>query len=196
MKHSDVLRFSQSIVSCTLPAWRNRVRRRILVIPRGASLEDQRMMKRAIELGRAAGERGEVPVGAVIYRAGVILSEASNDREASGDPTGHAEVVALRLAAIATGGWRLNDCSMAVTLEPCPMCAGALVNARVSRLLYGARDPKAGAVDTLYDLCRDPRLNHRMEVIGELMGRECGSLLTNFFRARRLAKRANRPSNA
>jgi tRNA(adenine34) deaminase len=167
-----------------------------LVIPCGASLEDQRMMKRAMQLARTAGERGEVPVGAVIYRAGVILSEASNDREASGDPTGHAEVVALRLAAIANGGWRLNDCSMAVTLEPCPMCAGALVNARVSRLLYGARDPKAGAVDTLYDLCRDPRLNHRMEVIGGLMGRECGSLLTNFFRARRLAKRANRPSNA
>jgi tRNA(adenine34) deaminase len=166
-----------------------------LAIPRGASLEDQRMMKRAMQLARTAGERGEVPVGAVIYRAGVILSEASNDREASGDPTGHAEVVALRLAAIANGGWRLNDCSIAVTLEPCPMCAGALVNARVSRLLYGARDPKAGAVDTLYDLCRDPRLNHRMEVIGGLIGKECGSLLTNFFRARRLAKRANRLGN-
>lgn len=148
------------------------------------------MMLRAIALARAAGARGEVPVGAVIYRAGAILAEASNDREASGDPTGHAEVVALRLAAIATGGWRLNGCSMAVTLEPCPMCAGALVNARVSRLLYGARDPKAGAVDTLYDLCRDPRLNHRIEVIGGVMGAHCGSLLTNFFRARRLAKRA------
>lgn len=147
------------------------------------------MMRRALELARLAGERGEVPVGAVIYRDGAILAEASNDREASGDPTGHAEVVALRLAAVANGGWRLNNCSMAVTLEPCPMCAGALVNARVTRLLYGARDPKAGAVDTLFDLCRDKRLNHRMEVVGGLMSSQCGDLLTSFFRARRLASR-------
>ncbi|MSR44819.1 MAG: nucleoside deaminase [Phycisphaerales bacterium] len=149
-------------------------------------------MRRAIELARAAATHGEVPVGAVIYRAGVILGEASNDREASADPTGHAEVLALRRAAAATGGWRLTGCSMAVTLEPCPMCAGALVNARISRLLYGARDPKAGAVDTLFDLCRDTRLNHRLEVIGSVMASQCGALLSNFFRARRSAKRTAR----
>ncbi len=168
----------------------------MLAVPLGATGEDQRMMRRAIELARSASDRGEVPVGAVVYRDGVILGEASNDREASGDPTGHAEVVALRLAATNSGGWRLNDCSMAVTLEPCPMCAGALVNARVARLLYGARDPKAGAVDTLYNLCRDPRLNHRMQVIGGLLGSECGSLLTTFFRARRLAKRERSATQA
>lgn len=180
MIRTDVSRFAP---------WRLRVRRRLLALPQGASLEDHRMMLRAIELADAAGARGEVPVGAVIYRHGTILAEASNDREASGDPTGHAEVVALRLAAIANGGWRLNDCSMAVTLEPCPMCAGALVNARVARLIYGARDPKAGAVDTLYNLCRDARLNHRMNVVGGLMSVRCGSLLTNFFKARRMNKR-------
>ncbi|MSQ90821.1 MAG: nucleoside deaminase [Phycisphaerales bacterium] len=146
-------------------------------------------MRRAIDLAQAAGSRGEVPVGAVIYRDGIVLGEASNDREASADPTGHAEVVALRRAATAIGGWRLNGCSMAVTLEPCPMCAGALVNARMARVLYGARDPKAGAVDTLFDLCRDPRLNHRLEVIGGIMESKCGALLTNFFRAKRIAKR-------
>ncbi len=170
--------------------WRRRVRARILALPAGTTREDQEMMARAIELAHAAGARGEVPVGAVIYRGGVILGEASNDREASADPTGHAEVVALRRAAITLGGWRLTDCSIAVTLEPCPMCAGALVNARIARLVYGARDPKAGAVDTLYDLCRDARLNHRMNVIGGVMRQRCAQLLTDFFRARRESKRA------
>ncbi len=169
--------------------WRRRVRARILALPPGTTKEDQEMMARAIELAHEAGARGEVPVGAVIYRHGVILGEASNDREASADPTGHAEVVALRRAALTLGGWRLNDCSIAVTLEPCPMCAGALVNARVARLVYGARDPKAGAVDTLYDLCRDARLNHRMSVIGGVMRHPCAQLLTDFFRERREAKR-------
>ncbi len=170
-------------------AWRRRVRARILALPRGTTHEDQQMMARAIELAHQAAARGEVPVGAVIYKDGVILGEASNDREASSDPTGHAEVVALRRAAITVGGWRLNECSIAVTLEPCPMCAGALVNARIARLVYGARDPKAGAVDTLYDLCRDVRLNHRMTVIGGVMAQPCAQLLTQFFRARRAAKR-------
>ncbi len=177
--------------------WRRRVRRRILALPLGTTREDQCMMARALTLAQEAGERGEVPVGAVIYREGVILAEASNDREASADPTGHAEVVALRRAALITGGWRLSGCSIAVTLEPCPMCAGALVNARVARLVYGARDPKAGAVDTLYDLCRDARLNHQMSVIGGVLRHPCSSLLTDFFRARRAAKRGTpRPKPA
>ncbi|MSR28656.1 MAG: nucleoside deaminase [Phycisphaerales bacterium] len=147
------------------------------------------MMGRALELAAMAAAAGEVPVGAVIYRGETIIGEAGNLREASADPTGHAEVVALRLAAANAGGWRLIDCSIAVTLEPCPMCAGALVNARIARLVYGARDPKAGAVDTLFDLCRDARLNHRVEVFGGVMAHACGRMLTEFFRARRAAKK-------
>ncbi len=148
------------------------------------------MMLRAIELANAAAASGEVPVGAVVYRGETVLGEAANIREASADPTGHAEVIALRSAAARAGGWRLVDCSMAVTLEPCPMCAGALVNARVARLVYGARDPKAGAVDTLFDLCRDARLNHRVEVFGGVMASACGRLLSDFFRGRRKARRS------
>jgi tRNA(adenine34) deaminase len=162
-------------------------------MPPGATREDIDMMRRAIALAEQAAVRGEVPVGAVIYRAGVVLGEASNDREATGDPTGHAEVAALRAASFAVGGWRLSGCSIAVTLEPCPMCAGARVNARIERLVYGARDPKAGAVDTLYDLCRDPRLNHRMQVIGGVDRIRSGQLLTRFFRARRQERRAQGP---
>lgn len=153
------------------------------------------MMARAVELAAQAAARGEVPVGAVIYKGETILGEASNDREASADPTGHAEVAALRRAAAAIGGWRLVDCSIAVTLEPCPMCAGALVNSRISRLIYGARDPKAGAVDTLYDLCRDPRLNHRIDVVGGVMMRKCAAMLSDFFRMRRQEARSKKRSS-
>lgn len=180
-------------IASVFASWRRRTSRRRRGLPRGATREDVDMMRRAIALAEHAATRGEVPVGAVIYRAGVVLGEASNDREATGDPTGHAEVAALRAASIAVGGWRLSGCSIAVTLEPCPMCAGALVNARIDRLVYGARDPKAGAVDTLYDLCRDPRLNHRMEVIGGVDRIRCGQLLTRFFRARRQERRARKP---
>lgn len=178
-----------SVNASASASWRRRTSRRMRSLPRGATREDIEMMRRAIALAEQAAARGEVPVGAVIYREGVVLGEASNDREATGDPTGHAEVAALRAASIAVGGWRLSGCSIAVTLEPCPMCAGALVNARIERLVYGARDPKAGAVDTLYDLCRDPRLNHRMEVIGGVDRVRCGQLLTRFFRARRQERR-------
>ena len=115
----------------------------------GVSDVDVRMMERAIELARRAALDGEVPIAAVIYRGEEILGEAANNREAAQDPTGHAEIVAMREAGKKLGEWRLEGCSMAVTLEPCPMCAGALVNARLGRLIYGATDPKAGACETL-----------------------------------------------
>jgi len=150
---------------------------------------DLRMMDRAIELARAAAGNDEVPVGAVVYRGDEIIAEAANNREATGDPTGHAELVALRLAGERLGTWRLDDCSMAVTLEPCPMCAGALVNARLGRLIYGAFDPKAGACCTLYEIPTDRRLNHRVEMIGGVEETRCAELLRAFFRRRREEKR-------
>ena len=150
---------------------------------------DVRMMERAIELARAAGANGEIPVGAVVYRGEEILGEAANNREHCCDPTGHAEMVALREAGTRLGSWRLADCSMAVTLEPCPMCAGALVNARLKRLVYGAFDPKAGACTSLFDIPGDRRLNHRVEMIGGVEEARCAELLKAFFRRRRAEKR-------
>lgn len=150
---------------------------------------DLRMMERAIELARSAAGAQEVPVGAVVYRGEEIVAEAANNREATGDPTGHAELVALREAGRRLGTWRLDDCSMAVTLEPCPMCAGALVNARLGRLIYGAYDPKAGACCTLFDIPADNRLNHRVEMIGGVEEDRCAELLRSFFRRRRAEKR-------
>jgi tRNA(adenine34) deaminase len=157
---------------------------------------DIEMMERAIVLARQAAARGEVPVGAVVYRGHELLAEAANNRESSADPTGHAEVVALRLAGERMGAWRLEGCSVAVTLEPCPMCAGAMVNARVGRLVYGATDPKAGACDTLYELTRDVRLNHRLETIGGVLAGRCATLLSGFFKQRRAEKRAERRAAA
>ncbi len=153
---------------------------------------DRQMMERALTLAQEAADRGEVPVGAVVYRDDVVLAEASNNRESSGDPTGHAEIVALREAGLKNGGWRLQDCSVAVTLEPCPMCAGAMVNARVGRLIYGAADPKGGACESLYEITCDPRLNHRLETIGGVMEERCGALLRTFFKERRALKKAAR----
>lgn len=149
--------------------------------------DDLRMMRRAIELARQAAASGEVPVGAVIYRGEEVVAEAANDREATADPSGHAEMVALRRAGAALGRWRLQDCRMAVTLEPCPMCAGALVNARLGGLVFGAFDPKAGAVGTLYDIPRDPRLNHRLPCAGGVLAPEAAGLLRHFFAQRRKA---------
>jgi tRNA(adenine34) deaminase len=146
---------------------------------------DQRMMDRAIELARVAGKAGEVPVGAVIYRGDEVLAEGANNREATNDPAGHAELIAMRLAGERLGTWRLSDCSLAVTLEPCPMCAGAMVNARLGRRVYGAVDPKAGAVTTLYSIATDPRLNHRVAVIGGVQAARCRQLLQAFFKDRR-----------
>lgn len=150
---------------------------------------DVRMMERAIELARVAAANGEIPVGAVVYRGEEILGEAANNRERCCDPTGHAEMVALREAGSRLGSWRLADCSMAVTLEPCPMCAGALVNARLKRLVYGAFDPKAGACTSLFDIPGDRRLNHRVEMIGGVEEARCAELLKAFFRRRRAEKR-------
>lgn len=129
---------------------------------------------------------GEVPVGAVVLSTGgEVLSRAHNDREGSGDPTAHAEVLALRRAAQSTGSWRLTGCTLVVTLEPCTMCAGALVLARVARVVYGATDPKAGAVGSLWDVVRDRRLNSRPEVVSGVLEQDCGQLLRSFFEQRR-----------
>jgi tRNA(adenine34) deaminase len=143
------------------------------------------MMRRALDEARSAAAIGEVPVGAVVYRGEEVLGVGHNVRESEGDPTGHAEIVALRRAATAVGTWRLDGCTMAVTLEPCPMCAGALVNARVATLLYGAADPKMGCVDTLHELCTEPRFNHRLEVHRGVLAEESAALLRGFFAERR-----------
>lgn len=147
-------------------------------------------MREALAEASAAGLRGDVPIGAVLLDAdGAILARAGNERELTGDPTAHAEMLALRRGAEALGrggsGWRLEDCTLVVTLEPCTMCAGAIVNARVGRLVFGAFDPKAGAVSSLRDVVRDPRLNHRVEVTAGVLADECGEVLHRFFDAHR-----------
>jgi tRNA(adenine34) deaminase len=142
-------------------------------------------MDRAIDQARRAEALGDVPIGAVIVRDGQVIAEAHNRRIIDADPTAHAEMLAIRAAAGAVGDWRLAGCSLVVTLEPCPMCAGAIVLARLDRVVYGAADPKAGAAETLYRLCDDPRLNHRAEVLGGVRGSRCGALLTEFFRKQR-----------
>lgn len=146
---------------------------------------DLAMMRRALEVAAQAAALGEVPVGAVIYRGDEILAEGHNLRESMADPTAHAEMLVLREAARRLGTWRLDECSIAVTLEPCPMCAGALVNARMGRLLYGADDPKMGCVRTLHALCTDSRFNHRIDVTPGILADEGAALLREFFRARR-----------
>jgi len=150
------------------------------------------MLERALRAARRAAVQGEVPVGAVIYRGRQVLATAANEREASTDPTAHAEVVALREAGRRLGQWRLAECRIAVTLEPCPMCAGALVNARLGHLVFAAHDPKAGACGTLYEIPADPRLNHRLEVAGGILGHRAVMQLRGFFRARRGRHRSAR----
>ena len=141
----------------------------------------------ALDQARQALGWGDVPVGAVILGPdGDLLGVGTNRREADGDPTAHAEMLALRAAASARGGWRLDGCSLVVTLEPCAMCAGAAVLARVQRIVIGAWDPKAGAAGSVWDLVRDRRMNHRVEVVGGVREAECGQLLTYFFKSRRL----------
>jgi tRNA(adenine34) deaminase len=142
-------------------------------------------MRRALEEARSCLEWGDVPIGAVVVRGEEALGAAGNQRERLGDPTAHAEILAIRQAASALGQWRLEGCSMYVTLEPCAMCAGALVLARVPRVVFGAADPKAGFGGSLGDLLRDPRLNHRAEVVGGILAEECGEVLREFFRERR-----------
>jgi tRNA(adenine34) deaminase len=139
-------------------------------------------VRSALRAAQAAPTTGDVPVGAVLLDPdGVELASGCNAREATGDPTAHAELLVLRAAALARGGWRLDGCTLVVTLEPCTMCAGALVLARVARLVYGAADPKAGAAGSLWDVVRDRRLNHRPEVVGGVLEPECAQVLRAFF---------------
>jgi tRNA(adenine34) deaminase len=138
-------------------------------------------MRQALAAAEKAALCGEVPVGAVIVLRDQVVAVAHNERETLNDPTAHAEIVALRRAAAALGGWRLTGAELYVTMEPCPMCAGAMVNARVRRLVYGCDDPKAGAVKTLYKLLDDPRLNHRVEVVPNVLAVESAGLLKSFF---------------
>jgi len=150
-----------------------------------ADPQDSAWMDRALELARAAADLGEVPVGAVAVKDGRIVGEGFNRRETDKDPLAHAEVLALRAAARTLDAWRLTGVTLYVTLEPCAMCAGALVQSRLSRLVYGTVDPKAGAVGTLYDIARDSRHNHRVEVVSGIRAEECAALLKTFFRALR-----------
>ncbi len=147
---------------------------------------DVAAMRAALQEGRAATATGDVPVGALVLDAdGEVVGRGHNAREATGDPTAHAEVLALREAAECTGSWRLDGCTLVVTLEPCTMCAGAVVLARVDRLVFGAWNEEMGAVGTLWDVVRDRRLNHRPEVVSGVLADECGALLQEFFTAHR-----------
>jgi tRNA(adenine34) deaminase len=142
---------------------------------------DEAYMAMALDEARQAGEIGEVPIGAVVVCEGAVVSRAYNRREIDHDPAGHAELLAIRDTARRLERWRLNDCTVYVTLEPCPMCAGLMHQARISRLVYGTTDPKAGAVGTLYDLSNDERLNHRFDVTSGVLAEESAELLQGFF---------------
>jgi len=146
---------------------------------------DEKFMALALEQAEEAASCGEVPIGAVLVCEGAVLAADRNRREALKDATAHAEILVIRRAGELLGGWRLSSCTLYVTLEPCPMCAGAMVQARVDRLVFGAADPKGGAAGTLYDIVRDRRLNHRLEVTGGVLESECAALLQKFFRERR-----------
>ncbi|MBI5870518.1 MAG: nucleoside deaminase [Actinobacteria bacterium] len=145
----------------------------------------EHFMRIALNEARMAAESGEVPVGAVIERGGEVIAVAGNEREEKRDPTAHAEMIAIRDAAKNLGGWRLSGCTIYVTIEPCPMCAGAIYQARIERLVYGAPDEKAGATGTLMDITRDPRLNHQTEVTGGILADECAAVMREFFSGRR-----------
>jgi tRNA(adenine34) deaminase len=153
-------------------------------------MTDEEAMRLALDEARAAAADGEVPVGAVVLRDGDVLARRHNERERRNDPSAHAEILALRDAAAAIGSWRLEGCTLVVTLEPCPMCAGALVLARCAAVVFGARDEKAGAAGSLYNLCVDPRLNHEVAVVADVLAEECGAVLSQFFASRRSATTA------
>lgn len=142
-------------------------------------------MRLALQEAQQAAEEGEVPIGAVIVHGEQLVASAHNQREQLRDPTAHAEMIAITQAAESLGSWRLIDCTLYVTLEPCPMCAGAIVQARIPWVVYGAPDPKAGAVDSLYRLVNDARLNHQAQVISGVLAQPCGDLLSDFFRRQR-----------
>ena len=153
--------------------------------------KDQRFMRAAIEAARIAEDNGDVPIGAVIVCQGRIIAKAYNQREQLKDPTAHAEIIALTQAAAALESWRLSGCTMYVTLEPCCMCAGALVLSRMDRLVYGCDDPKAGACKTLYNIVQDERLNHRLEVTSGVLQEQCRQQLQEFFAKRRIENKNN-----
>lgn len=152
---------------------------------RSVIFDDVEAMTAALNEARAAELHGDVPVGAVVVRNGAVIAARHNERELSGDPTAHAEILAIRDAAASLGNWHLDECTIYITLEPCAMCAGALVNARMARVVYGATDPKAGAGGSLFNLLAEPRLNHRCVVETGLMAEQCGDLLRAFFAVRR-----------
>jgi tRNA(adenine34) deaminase len=156
----------------------------------GDEHSDEHWMRQALKLAQQAAEQDEVPVGAIIVHENKIIASAFNQREQLADPTAHAEMIAITQAASHLNSWRLLDCSLFVTLEPCPMCAGAILQSRIPRIVYGALDPKAGAVVSLYQLLNDPRLNHRCETLSGVLANECGRILTEFFdRKRKLGKK-------
>ena len=150
-------------------------------------LNPEHWMTQALDLGREAAAVGEVPIGCVVVHdvSGTVVGRGYNRRETDRDPTAHAEILAIREAGRTLGHWRLLNCTLYVTLEPCPMCAGAIVNARIPRLVYGCDDPKAGAVRTLFQLCQDDRLNHRVDVRGGVLAEPCASILREFFQTQR-----------
>ncbi len=150
--------------------------------------KDERFMRVAIEQAEIAAENGDVPIGAVIVYKKQIIAKAYNQRQQLNDPTAHAEIIALTQAAAFVQNWRLNGCAMYVTLEPCPMCAGALVLARLDRLVYGCNDPKSGACGSIYNIVADERLNHRLQVTAGVLAEECGAQLQSFFQKRRNEK--------
>jgi tRNA(adenine34) deaminase len=159
-------------------------------------LDDERWMREALSAARRAPAHRDVPVGAIVVKGGEVIARARNRREAEGDPTAHAEVIAIRRAAKKLGSWRLDGCTLYVTLEPCAMCAGAIVLARLPRLVYGAADPKAGFAGSLGDLCRDARLNHRVHVLAGVLADQCGEVLKAFFRVKRAEARTRRGARA
>ena len=154
--------------------------------------EDERWMEEALVLAQMAEAAGDVPVGALVVRDGRVLGRGFNRREAACDPTAHAEVLALREAAETDGIWRLDGATLYVTLEPCPMCAGAIVNSRVARLVFGATDPKGGACGSLFDIPSDPRLNHRVPIVSGILAERSAAMLRAFFEERRRIARAAR----
>ncbi|MGZ8571445.1 MAG: tRNA adenosine(34) deaminase TadA [Actinomycetota bacterium] len=154
-------------------------------MPTDPAADDERWMRRALELASSSQAHGDVPIGCVVARGGNELAAAGNERELRHDPTAHAEILALRAAAGAIGSWRLDGCSLYVTLEPCAMCSGAIVLARTPRVVFGTPDPKAGFAGSLGNLLEDDRLNHRADVTGGVLEHECGELLRAFFRDRR-----------
>jgi tRNA(adenine34) deaminase len=157
-----------------------------------ADIQDRGFMQQALVEAETAARLGEVPIGAVVVRGGAVVGRGYNLREASNDPTTHAEMVAIRQAAAALASWRLLDCTLYVTLEPCVMCMGAIILARIPRLVFACRDPRAGAVGSIYDFSRDERFNHRVEVTEGVLASECSELLSGFFQSLRARKKAQK----